>query len=196
MSLRRLLLLLLVSAPLLDRAVAAQPARAAELTDPLARFSWLRELSGACWSGTYPDGSMKDTQCYETQFGRYVRGTAELVPLVDNAPRPGHKGDSVFAWDAANDRITYFFWSDAGAFGTAEALVDGDRIVFPTPARPGTSAPPSRTVWSRIDADSFRVVREKKEGEGWKPTLTVTYRRVRCTTDWPATTISASWRWA
>jgi hypothetical protein len=38
--------------------------------------------------------------------------------------------------------------------------------------------PTTRSTWQRIDADSFEVTRERREGEEWKPLFSVTYRRV------------------
>jgi hypothetical protein len=37
----------------------------------------------------------------------------------------------------------------------------------------------TRSRWQRIDADSFHVTRQRREGKDWIDVLAVTYRRVR-----------------
>lgn len=145
--------------------------------DPLARFGWLRDLAGACWSATYGDGKTSDTQCYELQWGRFVRGTIRLSGEHQGRAFAELRGDSVFAWSAKKERVVYTNWSSDGGYGGGEMLVEGGALLFPDPPREGR--PESRTRWTRLGADAFEVVREAREGEGWKPLLTVVYRRVK-----------------
>lgn len=135
--------------------------------DPLAGFGWFRDLAGSCWEATYPDGTTRDTQCYELQYGRFIRGTI----AVERASGAPYRGDSVFAWNAKEKRMDYCFWADSGTYGNAEAYVEGKTIRFP--------APDSRRTWERVDKDSFRVVQEKPDGKAWKEVLTVVYKRVK-----------------
>jgi hypothetical protein len=134
---------------------------------PLDGFGWFRELAGSCWKGTYLDGATTDTQCYEIQYGRYLRGTIE----VEQKGKPPYLGDSVFAYNAKEKRIDYWYWADGGTYGSSEAYVEGKTIRFP--------AKDSRRIWTQIDRDSFRVEQEKPDGKGWKKVLTVVYARVK-----------------
>jgi hypothetical protein len=49
--------------------------------------------------------------------------------------------------------------------------------VFPVPSRADPATVAYRTVWRRLDADSFEVRRERPKGDAWATELTVVYRR-------------------
>jgi hypothetical protein len=144
--------------------------------DPLARFGWLRDLAGHCWSGTYGDGKTSDTQCYKTQWGHFLRGTITLTGAHQGQAVSDFKGDSVFAWSRKKERIVYTNWSSDGGYGGGEAFFVGAALVFPEPRKEGQ--PETRTRWTRLGPDAFQVVREQRQGEGWKELLKVVYRRV------------------
>jgi hypothetical protein len=146
--------------------------------DALAPFGWLRELAGACWRGQQSDGKPTDTQCYETQYGHFLRGTISMSGAVPDKPAAELRGDSVWAWDAARKRVTVTTWASNGTITSGEAWYEGEAVVFPVPRRDGGEAT-ARTRWQRIDADSFNVTRQRREGNDWLDGLTVTYRRVR-----------------
>ena len=65
-------------------------------------------LAGHCWSAVYPDGP-RDTQCYSTQFGRFLRGTIEIVPAPAATARPPYRGDSIFIWNGKRSEIAFHF---------------------------------------------------------------------------------------
>jgi len=85
-------------------------------------------------------------------------------------------GDSVFEWDAANARIRYSNWADMGTLQHGEAAYDGDLLRFPD-VKSQDEEPRTRSTWRRIDADSFEVTRERREGDAWQALFSVTYRR-------------------
>lgn len=152
--------------------VAAIPC-AAESADELTSFGWLRELVGACWKGERTDGTAADTQCYETQFGRFLRGTIDI-----HGGEPGKlRGDSVWGWDQKRQRIVLTTWASAGPVSSSEAYFDGEVVRFPVPRREGSTAPESRRSWRRIDADSFSVQVERNEAGEWREVQRVIYRR-------------------
>jgi hypothetical protein len=154
-------------------------APAAELPD--GAFGWMAELAGSCWSAAYPDGT-RDTQGYGAQFGRYLRGTIEIVAGGDPPPRPPYRGDSVFFWDPERSEMAVHFWSSAGSHGMMTGRVEGGTIVFDALARPG-GAPTTRTVWTRTGPDSFRVVQQRRNGEQWSEALALVYSRTAATPD-------------
>jgi hypothetical protein len=166
-----LLALLLGFASILTSAADAQPS-----SDPLAPFGWFKDMAGHCWSGTYPDGTTSDTQCYSVQFGRLLRGTIELSGMHGGQPVDDFQGDSVYAWNPKTNRVQYTFWASDGSYGTGEMYRDGERLVFP-PTDAADSPGAMRSVWRRLDADSFVVTREKRQGETWGKVFEVTYRR-------------------
>jgi len=144
--------------------------------DPLEPFGWFRDMAGHCWSGTYPDGKTSDTQCYSVQFGRLLRGTIKLSGMHGNSPVENFEGDSVYAWNQKTNRAQYTFWASDGTYGTGEMYREGDRLIFP-PTAAADSPGAMRSVWRRVDADSFIVAREKRQGGTWSKVFEVTYRR-------------------
>jgi hypothetical protein len=159
----------------LSLAPAAVSAAVAPAPTPLAAFGWLADLAGSCWIGTDADGRTTDRQCYSTQYDRFLRGTLE-IHAGSATGRSAFEGDSVFFHDAARDRLVYSYWASTGHVGRAEAHFEGPRLLFP-PADDGGVAVATRSTWDRLDADSFRVTRERRDGEAWSPTMTVVYRR-------------------
>ena len=64
-------------AAVLALACLAAPAVAQAPADPLAPFGWLRQLAGSCWRGEYANSRAGDKQCYEWQYGRFLRATSQ-----------------------------------------------------------------------------------------------------------------------
>lgn len=65
------------------------------------------------------------------QFGQFIRGTATLSVEQDGMMKERFAGDSVFAWDATEQRIAYYIWSSDGSHGLHEAHYDGIDLAFP-----------------------------------------------------------------
>lgn len=149
----------------------AAPAR------PHTGFGWFADLAGSCWQGDHPGGIMRDRQCYSAQFGRFMRGTIHLTRPRHGPGAPAHHGDSVFAWDAARQRILFYFWGSDGRHGVSEGHYEGDSLVFPQPPASGGQAPGRRTIWRRLDADHFTVTVQLRSDAAWTDRFTVTYTR-------------------
>lgn len=140
-------------------------------------FGWFASLSGSCWSGTFPDGKTSHRQCYTTQFGRFMRGTATLLSDKEGKPVPSFSGDSVFGWNDSKGTIDYFIWGSDGSYRQLEARYVEDELHFPIPSRTDAQKIVLRSVWRRIDANSFEVRQERPQGSEWRIDLVVTYRR-------------------
>jgi hypothetical protein len=140
----------------------------------LSSFGWFADLANACWRGERPDGRA-DVQCYSTQFNRYLRGTIKFYQGANVVA----EGDSVFSWDPSAHVIVYNQWASNGGFGLGEIAIEGNDLVFRTRLPDGSEAP-ARAVWRRVDKDTFRVIRQRRndEGEGWTDDTSVTYKRV------------------
>jgi len=159
-------------------ALAPPPVAAADAppVSPLAPFGWLAELAGSCWTGTDAEGRTTDRQCYSIQYDRFLRGTIEIF-AGGASSEPAFEGDSVFAWDSTLGRVVYTYWGGTGQIGRAEAYFDLDRLIFPAAAGSDRDSHPPRSVWERLDADSFRVTRERRAGDRWRAEAVVGYRR-------------------
>ena len=159
-------------------AAAAQSGQvAATVPTQPAGFGWFGALAGACWQGDHPGGRLRDRQCYSTQFGRFMRGTIALSRPNAAPAASAHGGDSVFAWDEARQRLTFYFWGSDGRHGVSEGWYEGELLVFPQAPESAGQAAGRRTVWRRLDADHFRVSVQTREGIDWAERLAVTYER-------------------
>ena len=158
--------------PLLLLGAAAAGASPPSEADPA--FGWFRMVAGKCWRGEYPDGG-GDTQCYEWQYGRYLRGTISITLAGKDGSPLAISGDSVFDWNAKAGRIRYSNWSTSGNLQHGEAYYEDGILRFPD-VRSRDEEPRTRSSWRRIDEGSFEVTRERREGDAWVAEFTVTYR--------------------
>lgn len=165
-------------AAVLALACLAAPAVAQAPADPLAPFGWLRQLAGSCWRGEYANSRAGDKQCYEWQYGRFLRGTIELTGVQGDGATPlDLRGDSVWAWDVVRSRLQLTTWTSNGTLSAGEAVFEGDLLRVAMGR--GESAPTMRTTWQRLDADAYLVRRERRDGETWREVLVVRYLRVK-----------------
>ena len=116
-------------------AAQAQEEGEAEEQVALPGLAWLADLAGSCWTGTTSEGKMKDTQCYGTQYGKFLRATIQLSNQGGDPGKAPYEGDSVWAWDPKKKKISFYYWSSAGTFGVSEGFVEGEMIRFPDPPK-------------------------------------------------------------
>jgi hypothetical protein len=138
---------------------------------PLAAFGWMKELAGSCWTTTLPDGQTRDTQCYEARHGRFLFGRIEIGTRF--------QGESLFAWDEDAKKIVFYFWGSNGRHGVGEGRFEGELIHFPEFTKRDPAAPESRSTWSQIGPDAYRVSRQERSGDAWSEKWAVTYTRVK-----------------
>jgi hypothetical protein len=155
-------------------AAIAHAAPTAAPTAAQAAFGWFGMLAGRCWRGEYPQGG-GDTQCYEWQYGRYLRGTISHTAAGKDGTPITISGDSVFDTDAASGRIRYSNWSMTGSLQHGEAYYENGILRFPS-VKSRDEEPRTRSSWRRIDDSSFEVTRERREGDAWVAEFSVTYR--------------------
>jgi hypothetical protein len=139
-----------------------------------AAFGWYAMLAGRCWRGEYPQGG-GDTQCYEWQYGRYLRGTISITATGKDGKPVTISGDSVFDWDAVSGRIRYSNWSASGSLQHGEAHYEDGILRFPD-VRSRDEEPRTRSSWRKIDDTHFEVTRERREGDAWIAEFKVSYR--------------------
>jgi hypothetical protein len=163
-----------IAAVLLTALVVGASAEPAGPPPGTQAFGWFATLAGRCWRGEYPAGG-GDTQCYEWQYGRYLRGTISITATGKDGAPLAISGDSVFDWDAKSGRIRYSNWSTTGSLQHGEAYYEGEILRFPD-VRSRDEEPLTRSSWRRIDDDHFEVTRERREGERWVAEYGVTYR--------------------
>jgi len=155
-------------------ALLAVASLAATAADTLAtRFGWFGTLAGSCWKAEHADGKGSDVQCFEAQYGRFIRGTGKVYEgttlLVET--------DSLFAVDPASRRIVFTQWASNGNFGTGVITVENATFLTFEPQPPAPGKPEIRYQWLKTDADSFRATRQRHEGPNWVEESAVVYRR-------------------
>ena len=104
-----------------------------------------------------------------------VAGSTAYLPVeVAGAAGEAPKllGDSVWSWDPAKQRITVVTWSGSAPVGVIDAAIDGDLVRF-------SFGPNARSYWQRTGPDGYAVVREFRDGDGWREERRVNYRRAR-----------------
>lgn len=142
------------------------PARSAAAED-LSRLGWYTELAGACWLGRDTTGAVTDRQCYQIQFGRYLRGTIEIGGSF--------RGDSVVGWDGAHGQIVMFFWSNAAPRGALTLTYEGDALMFEQAA--SDDAVRTRNRWVRQPDGVIRVIAQRLGESGWEDGRVTFYTR-------------------
>lgn len=140
-------------------------------------FGWFGAMAGSCWIGQFPDGRTEHTQCYASQFAKFLRGTASLATVKDGIRQVMVEGDSVFAWDEASKTIIYYIWGSDGTHRQLHAKYVGGELHFPVTSRTDPSRVSYRSVWRRLDASTFEVRRERPREDQWTTELAVTYRK-------------------
>ena len=129
-----------------------------------ATFDKLQPLSflaGSCWKGTFTDRPATDEHCFEwIMGGRFLRD--HHVVRGDSIP---YEGETTYAWDAAQKRITYWYIALPGFFshGNIEAadhsLVFHDNLVTSTQRQ-------LLTTWRGSGPDAYAVsVEEISDGK-------------------------------
>lgn len=138
------MLLMLIALPLPARAQRT----AAEALRPL------QFLAGACWKGTFPNGTVTDEHCFERVFdGQFLRDQH----VVRGAPTP-YEGETMYAWDAENQRIVYWYAASDGNFSTGHVRVGDDGVlIFPETHVSAAGTREMENVWRRTGPDEYFI---------------------------------------
>lgn len=124
-------------------------------------LGWVAELSGSCWQGVNANGAQTGRQCFQTQFGRFLRTS---ITRGD-----GFSGASVLGWNATRHRLEMYAWSNQ--YAPAIYTPDYDQNAFTFADTDG------RVVWRRVDDNSFQIASQRRDGAGWADHTVITYHR-------------------
>jgi hypothetical protein len=133
----------------------------------LSRIGWYAELAGSCWQGQDAYGRPTDRQCYQTQFGRYLRGTIDMGGAF--------LGDSVVGWDRDHNAIVMYFWSNGAPRGELLLSYEGEQLAFEQVD--DSTSRRSRNVWARLQDGTIRVTTQSHDDETWKDGASTIYSR-------------------
>lgn len=156
--------------------LAILPAQAQQApAPPRPDFTPLEFLVGSCWIGTFPDGQRTDEHCFEWVFDRQFIRDRHVV-----RGGPPYSGESLYRWDAAAKRISYWYWASPGFVVTGHLELAPEGMVFPSRLQTPKGEVQLKAVWARTSGDAYRVSQSQREGEGeWKPLWSMELRRKR-----------------
>jgi hypothetical protein len=135
----------------------------------------MAHLVGSCWEGNFSDGKSTDIQCFTEVFGgQFVRS----VHRVEGERGP-YGGESIFTWDADNDRLRYVYWDTSGGMseGTLSPTDDGWQADDETYTAPDGSVRAISNQWRVTSDDSWSQIVSIMSAEGTVPLWTITYVR-------------------
>lgn len=130
-----------------------------------------REIEG-CWVGTFEGGNgLQDQRCIAPLAGGRWLDTHQVIGA-------GYGGDTVYAWDAASERIVVDYTAnDGGRMSSHGDVVDGG-IDFPDATYVGADGEIQalRSRW-RFEGDRLEVATERLENGAWVAFMRITYQR-------------------
>jgi hypothetical protein len=136
-------------------------------------FRPLEFLAGSCWAGSFPDGKSTDEHCFEWVFdGKFIRDRH----VVRGRSQP-YAGETIFAWDAKDRRVVFWYWNSRGGFSTGHVEYTDEGIVFPERHTTEKGVQEMKAVWKRAGPDAYRVHQAERAGNEWKTLWTMELKR-------------------
>ena len=134
----------------------------------------LQFLVGHCWSGDLPNGGGRDTHCFELVYGgRFVHDKH-----VVHGKGPDYLGETIYAFDPKQQRIVFWYWSNAGVIESGPVEPTNDGLNFPEHHLTQPNDLTYRTHWTRIGDDRYEALNERKTADGtWQVEWKVEYIR-------------------
>ena len=143
---------------------------------PRPDFSPLEFLVGHCWLGTFPDGKQTDEHCFEWVYDRHFIRDRHVV-----RGGPPYEGETIYRWDAATQKIAYWYWSTGGMVVTGTLEPSSEGLVFPSRFDTPKGSVELKAVWTRLGDDRYRVSQSQRAGgeSEFKPLWTMEMKRQR-----------------
>lgn len=170
------LLILIIALTMVSPLALGQSTASADV-DWAERFAPMQWLTKRCWKATFPDGVTTDQHCFGYQYGDKFIHDSHVV----TGPNPTYRGETLYAWDAENEQITYWYWTNLGSYSTGVMHVMEDGALY-SPERhvadDGTITE-LRSVW-RYDGDSsFTSTQQQKVDGQWQAVWEIVYHDIR-----------------
>jgi hypothetical protein len=136
------------------------------------RLAPLATLEG-CWLGSFSGpNQLQDERCFTPiAGGQQWRDVHEVVGV-------GYGGETIYAWDAAAQRIDVSYYANDGGLMRGYAVVSPEGIAFPEARYVGANGGVQqlRSRWT-LGGDGFEVVTERLEDGAWRELMRISYRR-------------------
>jgi hypothetical protein len=166
----RLTVLSFTAAVAVAALLGASGEQASPSITPPNHFAYLAPLVGHTWQGEFRNMDASHEQRLEWVYGgKFIRAKDTV-----HAGRQVRRGEGLFGWDAAEERIVYWYWSDSGFFNhgvmweedgylrTREGLPDGTELR-------GRLIIHEDGTWERT--------LERKTEDGWEEVAAIHYER-------------------
>ncbi len=135
-------------------------------------FRPLEFLVGHCWIGTFPDGKQTDEHCFEWVYDKKFVRDRHVV-----RGGPPYEGESLYAWDATQKRITFSYWNSSGDVSTGSVEDTADGLVFPQKHETASGTMELKTIWTRPNPKAYHVWVGQRVGSEWKTLWTMDLNR-------------------
>src|SRR5262245_51197568 len=136
--------------------------------EPDATYQPLAFLAGHCWKGSFQGAAkLTDEHCFSWVYdGRFLRDRH----VVRGEGQPDRKGESIYFWDSAAQRLEYLYIEDAGGLSRGLVTSEGKALVFPTtPFVSKGTAMNYRSRWERSAENAYEVSTEFEKDGSWVP---------------------------
>jgi hypothetical protein len=128
------------------------------------RLEPLTFVVGSCWRGAFRDGRV-DTHCFTPMYGGAFVRDRHVVEGGDQA----YRGETLYRWDSAGERIRYDYYASDGAHSAGTAAATATGVAFEDAYRDaGGEAGDIRASWTRDGSDAYLVRARLRQGVGWR----------------------------
>jgi hypothetical protein len=135
---------------------------------PRAEYQPLAFLAGHCWKGEFPGGAKtNDEHCFTWIYdGKFLRDQH----TVRAAGKPDALGESIYFWDADDNRLEYLYIESDGGSSRGPVTTEQGSLVFPdTTFIQDGKTQVYRSRWQPSGANAYDVLTEFKANDGWVP---------------------------
>jgi hypothetical protein len=132
-------------------------------------------LIGRDWTAPLPNGNLTDTQRFAWMYGKnFIRNPH----AVKNAKgEVVYEGETVYAWDARNGRIVWWYWNASGGYLEGTASIGADGTILTEGDNHGGANQLDRTRSTmRITADAWTFAPSYEQDRVWNSEPMRTYR--------------------
>jgi hypothetical protein len=135
---------------------------------PRAEYQSLAFLAGHCWKGEFPgEEKTTDEHCFTWVYdGKFLRD----LHTVRAAGKPDAFGESIYFWDANDNRLEYLYIESDGGSSRGPVTTELGSLVFPDTAfiQDGKTQV-YRSRWQPSGANAYDVLTEFKVKDAWVP---------------------------
>ena len=166
---------LLIAGLLLESLLAPFPQAILAAPSGPAPLGMFAPLIGRSWTAEFPGGKATDHQQFEWVYGeKFVRNTHQVRSAEGGVV---YEGETVYAWDARQQRIVWWYWNSTGGYvtGTAHRRDDGAIVSEGENSGPANQLDRTRLILRIGDGQWTSQGAQQRDGK-WTEQPARTYR--------------------